>query len=70
MTFMVSESVERTSLSVKRVNDPKRSSSSFSTIYLIAFVIMTTFFVIAFVGLKKLNDPKYDKVLAWQSPQR
>lgn len=43
------------------------SEFSFSTIYFIAFVIMTTFFVIAFLGLRNLNDPTYDKVLAWKS---
>lgn len=43
------------------------SAFSFSTIYFVAFVIMTIFFLITFLGLKNLNDPKYDKVLAWQS---
>jgi MFS family permease len=28
---------------------------------------MTIFFLITFLNLKNLNDPKYDKVLAWQS---
>lgn len=43
------------------------SEFSFSAVYFIAFAIMATFFVIAFLGLRNLNDPKYDKVLAWQS---
>jgi MFS family permease len=43
------------------------SGFSFSTLYFVAFVIMALFFLTAFWGLKNLNDPKYDKVLAWKS---
>jgi len=43
------------------------SNFSFSTIYFIGFIIMMIFFFTAFFSLKNLNDPKYDKVLAWQS---
>lgn len=40
---------------------------SFPALYFIAFAIMVFFFLSAFFGLKNMNDPKYDKVLAWQS---
>lgn len=40
---------------------------SFSAVYFIAFVIMTSFFLVALLSLKNLNDPKYDNVFAWQS---
>ena len=43
------------------------SNFSFSALYFIAFAIMAVFFLAAFWGLKNLTDPKYDKVLAWQS---
>lgn len=43
------------------------ANSSFSSLYLIGFIIMSIFFVTAFVSLKNIKDPKYDKVLAWQS---
>jgi len=43
------------------------SKFSFSALYFISFFIMTIFFLITFLNLKNLNDPKYDKVLAWQS---
>ncbi|MCC7160147.1 MFS transporter [Candidatus Nomurabacteria bacterium] len=43
------------------------SAFSFSTIYFVAFVIMSIFFIFVLFGLRKLNDPKYDNVLAWQS---
>lgn len=43
------------------------SKFSFSTLYFVAFVIMTIFFITTFWNLKNLNDPKYDKVFAWQS---
>jgi MFS family permease len=40
---------------------------SFSSLYSIAFIIMAIFFLVTFLGLKNMNDPKYDKTLAWQS---
>lgn len=40
---------------------------SFSALYFIAFVIMVIFFLATFLGLKNLTNPKYDRVLAWQS---
>jgi Na+/melibiose symporter-like transporter len=40
---------------------------SFSSLYFIAFVIMAVFFLSALLSLKNLVDPKYDKILAWQS---
>jgi MFS family permease len=43
------------------------SNFTFSSLYLLAFLIMATFFIFASVGLKNIVDPKYDKVLAWQS---
>lgn len=43
------------------------SGFSFSTLYFIAFVIMAIFFLVVLLGLKNTKDPKYDKVLAWQS---
>lgn len=43
------------------------SKFSFSAIYFIAFIIMAIFFLITFWNLKNLKDPKYDKVLLWQS---
>ena len=43
------------------------SYSSLSFLYFIAFIIMALFFSIAFLGLKNISDPKYDKALAWQS---
>jgi len=43
------------------------SRFSFPIFYLVAFSIMAIFFLVAFVGLKDLADPRYDKILAWQS---
>jgi MFS family permease len=43
------------------------SRFSFSASYFIAFTIMVVFFLAAFWSLKNLVDPKYDKVLAWES---
>ena len=43
------------------------SNFTFSSLYLLAFLIMATFFIFVSVGLKNIVDPKYDKVLAWQS---
>jgi MFS family permease len=43
------------------------SGFSFSTLYFIAFIIMAIFFALTFFSLKNLNDPHYDKALAWQS---
>ncbi len=43
------------------------SNFSFSFLYFIAFIIMATFFLVTFFTLKDIIDPKYDKVLAWQS---
>lgn len=43
------------------------SNFSFSSVYFIAFVIMATFFLIVLFSLKNLKDPKYDKVIAWES---
>ena len=43
------------------------SNFSFSTVYMVGFAIMAVFFITAFFSLKNLNDPRYDKVLAWQS---
>lgn len=43
------------------------SGFSFPALYFIAFIIMVFFFLSAFFGLKNMSDPKYDKVLAWQS---
>jgi MFS family permease len=40
---------------------------SFSSLYFLAFTIMAIFFLAALFGLKNLNDPRYDKVWAWQS---
>jgi len=40
---------------------------SFSTIYLIGFIIMSIFFLSTLLSLNKLKDPKYDKAFAWQS---
>lgn len=40
---------------------------SFNALYLIAFIIMSLFFLTTFFGLKGIRDPKYDKTLAWQS---
>ncbi|MEK7080952.1 MAG: MFS transporter [Patescibacteria group bacterium] len=40
---------------------------SFPASYFIAFAIMAIFFLAAFWSLKNLVDPKYDKVLAWES---
>jgi predicted MFS family arabinose efflux permease len=35
---------------------------SFKSIYLVAFSIMTIFFLLAFLGLKNMPDPKYDSL--------
>jgi len=43
------------------------SYSSLSFLYFIAFIIMALFFSIAFLGLRNISDPKYDKILVWQS---
>jgi MFS family permease len=43
------------------------SEFSFSTIYFIAFIMMALFFLSTFFSLRNLNDPKYDKIFAWQS---
>lgn len=43
------------------------SGFSFSTPYLIAFAIMSVFFLTVFLNLKNLTDPKYDRTFAWQS---
>lgn len=43
------------------------SGFSFSAFYFIAFAIMVVFFVIAFLSLKNLKDPKYDRSVAWQA---
>jgi len=40
---------------------------SFSTIYVIAFIIMSVFFLSTLLSLESLKDPKYDKTFAWQS---
>ena len=40
---------------------------SFSTIYVIAFIIMSIFFLSTLLSLESLKDPKYDKTFAWQS---
>lgn len=40
---------------------------SFSTIYVIAFIIMSVFFLTTLLSLENLKDPKYDKAFAWQS---
>ncbi len=43
------------------------SEFSFSIVYLIAFIIMVIFFLVAFFKLKNTADPKYDNAVAWQS---
>lgn len=43
------------------------SNFSFSALYLIACIIMVIFFFTTLWSLKDVSDPKYDKVLAWQS---
>lgn len=40
---------------------------SFSTIYVIAFIIMSIFFLTTLLSLGNLKDPKYDKVFALES---
>lgn len=40
---------------------------SFSTIYVIGFIIMSVFFLTTLLSLENLKDPKYDKTFAWQS---
>ena len=43
------------------------SHFSFSVLYFIAFMLMAILFISTFFGLRNMTDPKYDKVLAWQS---
>lgn len=43
------------------------SNFSFSFLYFLAFSIMAMFFLVTLISLKDVHDPKYDKVLAWQS---
>jgi MFS family permease len=43
------------------------SHFSFSALYFIAFILMSILFISTFFGLRNMIDPKYDKVLAWQS---
>ncbi|KKR70661.1 MAG: hypothetical protein UU13_C0002G0006 [Candidatus Nomurabacteria bacterium GW2011_GWB1_40_7] len=43
------------------------SKYSFVALYFIAFAIMIIFLFVAFFSFKNLKDPKYDKVLGWQS---
>jgi MFS family permease len=43
------------------------SKFSFSALYLVAFSIMVLFFLLVLTRLKAIKDPKYDRVLAWQS---
>ena len=40
---------------------------SFSTIYVVGFIIMSVFFLTTLLSLESLRDPKYDKTFAWQS---
>jgi len=40
---------------------------SFSTIYVIAFIIMSIFFLTTLLSLGNLKDPKYDKIFALES---
>lgn len=43
------------------------SNFSYSRLYFIAFLIMAVFFIVTFFSLKDVQDPKYDKTLAWES---
>jgi predicted MFS family arabinose efflux permease len=43
------------------------SNSSFTTLYFIASAVMLVFWLVAFLGFKNVQDPKYDKGLGWQS---
>ncbi len=43
------------------------SSHSFTTLYFIAFAIVLIFTFVAFWSFRNLEDPKYDKILGWQS---
>ncbi|MCE9549203.1 MFS transporter, partial [Candidatus Nomurabacteria bacterium] len=43
------------------------TGSNFPLLYLISFGIMMLFFLLTFFGLKKIPDPKYDKLPAWKS---
>ncbi|MEI6280824.1 MAG: MFS transporter [bacterium] len=43
------------------------SGFSYSALYFVAFMITGIFFLVVFLGLKDISDPKYDKVVALQS---
>ncbi|MFA6301242.1 MAG: MFS transporter [Candidatus Paceibacterota bacterium] len=43
------------------------SGSSFATLYFLAFVVMLVFLLVAFLGFRNIQDPKYDKSFGWHS---
>jgi len=40
---------------------------SFSSLYILTFVIMSVFFLISLLSLENFKDPAYDRIVGWQS---